>query len=673
MIAAVKAVRTGAVRIERAVEAEYYRAEVDGLRGVAVVAVVAFHAFPAHVPGGFVGVDVFFVISGFLISSIILRQLERSAFTFSRFYIRRALRIFPALIVTLAVSLLIGAFILLPDELAELGKHLASASVFGSNFTLWQESGYFDRAADLKPLLHLWSLGVEEQFYLLWPLALLALWRVRQRTAVRDVLLLTLGSLTLAVLLGRIDSTANFYLPFSRFWELGLGCLLALAQHSPSAGPPLVQKFRSLSARTHSFIAMLGIGLIVIAVFAFDADTPFPGIAALMPTVGAMCVIAARSDAWFQRRVMSSGGLLFFGLISYPLYLWHWPLLSFATILESGEPNVSTRIVCVLVGTVLAWLTFKWIERPIRMRRRLQDAWILAVGLVIVGSTGLFIFAREGFPERFDIDVHAMGAEPRTDALCRDRFRNEIDFNYCKTTSSAPQPEALFLGDSRAQAVYDGAAAATGSNHALMLLARGGCPPLLNVDLHYRAQQGCSKVWKSFAKHVAEMRPPVVVIVGGGTDLMDPSVAVLESSERWHGSRQAAFKAGLRDLIVTLQKTSRVIYVTEFPPFPTAPSCFLRPLRLPGTQCVPTLARREVEAYTAALDRVVHELKGELPELQVVHSLSVLCDRAHCSQRLASGDVIYRDEQHLSTGGGQYFVRKSGLLGLLFDDSPPAH
>lgn len=220
---------SGTPQAERARGAEHYRADIDGLRAIAVLAVVGFHAFPDYFPGGFVGVDVFFVISGFLISSIIFREVGRSTFRLPQFYARRIRRIFPALLIVLVACLLFGWFALLPDELEHLGKHVAAAATFVSNLALWQESGYFDRAAELKPLLHLWSLGVEEQFYLVWPMLLLLLWKRQQNIAI-TIVLLTLTSFMLSIALGQQSPSANFYFPFSRFWELGLGCLLAVVK-----------------------------------------------------------------------------------------------------------------------------------------------------------------------------------------------------------------------------------------------------------------------------------------------------------------------------------------------------------------------------------------------------------------------------------------------------------
>ncbi|HEY8537690.1 MAG TPA: acyltransferase family protein [Steroidobacteraceae bacterium] len=665
MIAAARAVHSGSLRAEHVLHVDYYRAEVDGLRGIAILAVIAFHAFPTYFPGGYVGVDVFFVVSGYLISSILLRNLERSTFTFSQFYARRIRRIFPALVLVLAACLTFGAIALLPGELQELGKHIASASVFLSNFTLWQEAGYFDRASELKPLLHLWSLGIEEQFYLIWPMLLLWLWKLQPHRIVPYVLVLTLGSFAASLVIEPRSGVANFYLPFSRFWELGCGCLLAIVQHSRSrtSNDGIIPS--RVSPHWHSMLAGLGIVLIALSVLLLDSNTPFPGWAALMPTLGAACVIAARPDAWLQRRILACGWLVLIGLISYPLYLWHWPLLSFATILSAGTPPaLPVRLIAVAIAVVLAWLTFKYFERPIRGRRRAHDAVAVAVALAVLGVAGLAVFVARGLPERLDVDVASLTPLPRTNELCEQRFAERSTFNYCKSTSSS-RSEVVILGDSRAQAVYDAIVEQGGVDLSVTLLGRGGCPPLLNVELHEPDEEGCSDAWKTFAAFVERERPSVVLLVGGGAHLLDPERAALEEGDRVFAGHAEAFKYGVRQLVASLQKTSKVIYVLQFPEFETAPSCFLRPFRLPGTQCMPTLKRADVVVRTAEYRNLVHEVQTELSGLEVVDSLETLCTQTLCSQQLASGEVIYSDKLHLSPAGGRYFVRESGLLEVL--------
>jgi hypothetical protein len=485
-----------------------------------------------------------------------------------------------------------------------------------------------------------------------------------------SVALLTLASFVLCLIIGSRSSVANFYFPFSRFWELGLGCLLAVLKQSPeSAGrwlghyPFRTVRYGRLTKMADSLLPIVGVGLIAVSLLLFDRKTVFPGWAALVPTVGAMCVIAARSDSWFQRRVMASGVLVFVGVISYPLYLWHWPTLSFAAILEAGTPASAIRGVAVLLSFVLAWLTFVLVERPIRAQRSGRVSVALAAGLSILGAAGLGTYALRGFPERFDIDVRALTPEPRRNHLCPGEFRLHRLFNYCKGTQSAP-PAAIFLGDSRAQSVYDGVADTLGARHSLTLLARGGCPPFLGGDLHYLNQQGCKEVWDSFAKYVEEAKPRLVVLVGGGIHLLDPADARLEKTSDF-ATLEDAFKYGLRELIIALGKTSRVVYIRPLPYFESAPSCFLRPVSLPGNRCFPTIQRSALEATMASFDRILYELRDEIPQLQLVDGIAALCDTTSCSQTLPSGELMYADHIHLSSAGGRHFARSSGLLDLI--------
>jgi peptidoglycan/LPS O-acetylase OafA/YrhL len=336
-----------------------YRADIDGLRAVAVLAVVGYHAFPDWCRGGFVGVDVFFVISGYLISTIIMRGLQQHRFLLHEFYARRVRRIFPALALVLAASFALGWFTLLPHEYAQLGKHVAGGAGFISNFVLWAEAGYFDGAAELKPLLHLWSLGVEEQYYILWPLLLFLAWR-RRFGVLGLTLSILVGSFALNVAVVGTDPVAAFYSPATRFWELMVGSSLA---YVALARPNIID---STAGTWRNAAAFSGAALIVVAVLGLHARMAFSGYWAALPTLGALLIIAAGPEAWINRQLLAHPAAVFIGLISYPLYLWHWPSLSFVRILALGENNVPTRLGAIAASIVAAWLTYRLLERPIR-------------------------------------------------------------------------------------------------------------------------------------------------------------------------------------------------------------------------------------------------------------------------------------------------------------------
>jgi peptidoglycan/LPS O-acetylase OafA/YrhL len=354
-----------------------YRADIDGLRAVAVLAIVGFHAFPEWVTGGFVGVDVFFVISGFLISGLIFHGLQDGTFSYAHFYGRRIKRIFPALIVVLLGIYSFGLLVLTGAEFRQLGSHIAAGAGFLSNFMLWRESGYFDNLAETKPLLHLWSLGIEEQFYIVWPL-LLGWSHKRQWNCLAITGLIAIISFALNLCILQDHPVAAFYSPISRFWELMLGGILAYVTPNRRAG----------GFGRHSWYSILGLALIASSIALLDKDRAFPGWWALLPCAGAFLVIAAGPDGWVNRNLLSRPVLVQIGLISYPLYLWHWPLLSFAYIMESQAPSYEVRGALVLISLILAGVTYEKLEIPARFGRSKQTVPVLCLLMVSIGCLG---------------------------------------------------------------------------------------------------------------------------------------------------------------------------------------------------------------------------------------------------------------------------------------------
>ena len=392
-----------------------YRPDIDGLRAIAILSVIGFHAFPYWVNGGFVGVDVFFVISGFLISTIIFGSQARNSFSFVEFYIRRIKRIFPALILVLVASFAFGWFALLADEYKQLGKHMAGGAGFVSNFLFWNESGYFDNAAETKPLLHLWSLGVEEQFYIIWPLLLWFAWKLRLNLIAITIAVAAISfALNIAYVHG--DPIAAFYSPQTRFWELMAGSVLAyLALHRQTlftifmnrfgkwfGQAVYVQPIKSNENILRNARSISGAALIAIGVLVITKARNFPGWWAVLPTLGAVLIISAGSQAWLNRVVLSNRVLVWFGLISYPLYLWHWPVLSFAHIVQSEPPSNALRISAVLISVALAWLTYRLVERPFRFGRygKLKAGILLGL-MIVVGYAGYNCYDRDGLGFRF--------------------------------------------------------------------------------------------------------------------------------------------------------------------------------------------------------------------------------------------------------------------------------
>ncbi len=469
-----------------------YRPDIDGLRSVAVLLVVAFHAAPTVVPGGYVGVDIFFVISGFLITGILQRALEAGKFSLGWFYSRRARRIFPALVAVLLFVCVAGWLMLLPDQYERLGKHVAGGAAFISNLLLWRESGYFDAAALSKPLLHLWSLGIEEQFYIIWPLLLLLAHRLK---------LHLLGMLAIVVVLSfafsvwqtHVDTVAAFYSPFSRFWELGIGGLLAC--HSLRNVTEPTPRWWSETK------AILGLAFIALVVVMLNQDSKFPGWWALMPTVGATLLISAGPDAWINRKILSLRGMVAVGLISYPLYLWHWPLLTFLRIHESGDPSKIAIAAIVLLSFALAWLTYQVVEKPVRFRRAAHPKFRLAAvcaPLAVICGAGLVVSANAGFSSRFPGQIQALATfkyDPSIVYRSHHCFLTATDpasaLQGCADGDKAPgKPVVLLWGDSYAAALYPG------YKHVLAGKARLSCsncrrlPTLAKVRVRRQALRG---------------------------------------------------------------------------------------------------------------------------------------------------------------------------------------
>ncbi len=423
-----------------------YRTDIDGIRAIAVLSVVGFHAFPYKLPGGFIGVDIFFVISGFLISSIIFSNLEHSRFNIIDFYSRRIRRIFPALLVIMLTCFIAGWFLLLADEYKQLGKHIAGGSGFISNFILWGESGYFDNIAETKPMLHLWSLAIEEQFYILWP-PLLAFF-YRRHWGYFPIIILAIISFATNIYLVNYNPLTAFYFPISRFWELMTGCLLAYVKLYDY----------SWAKKQKNTQATLGAILLICGFIFIDKNQKFPGWLALFPTFGTFFLISAGPQAFFNNKILSAKILTWIGLISYPLYLWHWPILTFLRISEGGSINRETAVGAILVSIILAWITYRFIETPIRFNKdkKSKNIIILIVLMAVLGGVSFHCYKNEGYPLR----QYNIKFEPYNQTIKRIDYAQEcfdIPFAYsttgnwfCKIGKSQSPPVLFAYGDSHA-------------------------------------------------------------------------------------------------------------------------------------------------------------------------------------------------------------------------------
>lgn len=510
-----------------------YRPDVDGLRAIAVLSVVAFHAFPSSIRGGFLGVDIFFVISGYLISTIIVRDLAASSFSFLEFYSRRIKRIFPALLLLLVSCFVFGWFNLLTDDYKQLGKHIAGGAFFVSNFLFWGETDYFANAAASKPLLHLWSLGIEEQFYILWPLILWLAWKGRFNLVAITVGL-GVASFVLHIATIRSDAVAAFYSPLTRFWELLAGSALAQmtlhgqrefsgsarwrawwSRFAPALVEPInVEKLRSMAS-------VFGAALIVIGFFAISKDRRLLGWWVLLPTLGTLLVISAGAKAWLNRTVLSSRVLVGIGLISYPLYLWHWPLLLLARAVGGPEAPVSLPIASVCMSVILAWLTYKLIEQPVRFGRHSRSKTIvLLLGMSAVGYAGYHSYGSDdtGFrpavamQEIVQYKYDYQSAYRLGTCLLTSR-QDHSAFRACPTTGGEGQNRSLLLwGDSHAAHLYPGYKFTFGKSFKIIQRTVSGCAPILN--LASAEHPHCEEVNAEIFASIKALRPDKVVLAG---------------------------------------------------------------------------------------------------------------------------------------------------------------
>lgn len=453
-----------------------YRPDIDGLRALAVLAVVAYHAFPARLTGGFIGVDVFFVISGFLITSHIFENLDKGQFSFTDFFGRRIRRIFPALILVMACSLAFGWFVLLDDEFAQLGKHVASGAAFITNFILVDESGYFDNAAETKPMLHLWSLAVEEQFYIVWPLVLWLSWK-RKFNLLTITILVAVLSFYLNLRFIKSHPTETFFWPVGRFWELLSGSVLAwllLYKSDLLIRVKLwVDKFvvRVIHSKdvdadgstTSNLMSFFGLLLLAYGVIRINESLSFPSKWAIIPVLGAVLIIASGSKAWLNRIFLMNPIAVWFGLISYPLYLWHWPILSFLQIVEGEMPHRDARILAVLLSIFLAWATYRFIEKPTR-RKSVKHIRTLALSfaLFVIGALGYVVDQKEGFDWRSAQQLSTihkaktqLGSMVSMDSNCGLSGEAKEKIAICIKDSRA-NPKFAMLGDSKAASLIGG-------------------------------------------------------------------------------------------------------------------------------------------------------------------------------------------------------------------------
>ncbi len=620
-----------------------YRAEIDGLRALAVVPVILFHADVAIFRGGFVGVDVFFVISGYLITSLIAEDLARGRFSILDFYERRARRILPALCVVVFATVPFALVLLLPRDLMDFAQSVLATATFSSNILFWRESGYFATQADLKPLLHTWSLAVEEQYYILFPIFMAAVWRRGLRAVALAIAAIFVISFAGSVWGAAVKPSAAFYLLPSRGWELLAGAFAALW-----LGNRTVQPSRLCGAAS-----LAGFAMIVTAVFAFDAATPFPGYAALLPVTGTVLIVLFAGPTTLAGRVLAWRPLVGVGLISYSLYLWHQPILAFAKYRTIDHLGPAAVAGCLILSMALAWASWAWVERPFRNRARLPGPrilWAGAAGLAVMAALGA-VGAWKPF---------GMGGGLRPDLYASDiriGLRQEDQF-----AQGFKGPAVALWGDSFADALtLELGAQLNAADRPMYGLIKHSCPSLLGTQRNDAARLGrdfaqdCQRHNTAALARLAELQPSHVVLTSAYSWYMtarnDTDQAILVAPGAPHTPSRLVVADSLVRTALRIRSLGIVPIVVL--PHPTAQH-FEEIVRTGAYRRAPVMvdsdaARRDAHFLAA-------RLKAALGDAAIViHAADLLCAPGPALCPVFSEDgqspFLWYDGQHLSQYG----------------------
>ena len=624
-----------------------YRREIDGLRAVAVVPVVLFHAGFSSFSGGYVGVDVFFVISGYLITTILLSELHAGKFSIVKFYERRARRILPALFFVMLCSVPFALLWMVPSQLKSFSQALIAITLFGSNILFWRKEGYFAPAAEENPLLHTWTLAVEEQFYIIFPLLLLLLWRLRFRNIFLLIACLSVVSFLLSEWGWRNLPAANFYLLPTRAWELGIGALCATWLYKNPA-------------RESGWLSLAGLGLILASVFLYDKNTPFPSAYALAPVLGTALVVLFSSSNTLVGKVLSHHYLVWVGLISFSIYLWHQPLFAFARVRTLENPPQGLMLMLVFFTGVLSYLTWRFVEQPFRnkqnklMTRRAIFS-ISSVAACIFIAAGAYGFLSHGLPDRFDLSqmqknyLSSALASPERGRCHSDAKNFILPENACRY--GGEDASVAVFGDSHAvELAYELGKKTAERDIGVRHFSFSACRPA------YRSgNNGICTHWTNeiidYIEHQANIKSVVITYrltrafsedhYGVYPDVPDPLDEQLQKSAA----------ASLHKLIgVLVQAGKRVVFVQQAPELRD----HIRTLVVKGRD------DGDILGVTAAWWEKRYAVTDGLSlpeEITIIDTSKLFCRRAICFAG-ENGVSYYFDDDHLSLAGAEIVADK---------------
>lgn len=609
-----------------------YRPEIDGLRAIAVVPVILFHAGFEMFSGGYVGVDVFFVISGYLITTIIINEMDEGRFKLQTFYERRARRILPALVFVVLCSVPAAWLLLLPDEFKDFAQSIAAVATFSSNILFWLESGYFDTAAELKPLLHTWSLAVEEQFYIFFPLILMALWRFGRRVIIWTLIAIFVVSLTAAHWGASSNSSAAFYLLHTRAWELMIGAF---------AGFYLQRRRIEASLPIMNALSGLGLAAIAYAVLVFDHETPFPSLYALIPTLGTVLIVLFAQRGTWVYSLLSLKVLVAIGLISYSLYLWHQPIFSFTRHALLIEPTPMQMLIGAAVSVGLATFTYFYVEAPFRGKTSPFNRTQIFSGSALVLSGfiafGLFTHMQAGYPQRFAPYAELLSTTTKSP------MRGAC--HYGEQNRFAVEASCQYFSDQPTSAVY-------GNSHGVELAYElAGVLSEREEGLHHFTVSGCDAAYGletlPFCQEFFDSRLEFV--------LANESIERVFLTFRSDLSGRESAQALMRLANELSRRGKKVILVLQAPSLGSHIDSYLVRLSLTGEPSDDVISVSRADWRKKNAD-IYHSMALLDREVIVVDLAEAFCDADQCFA-IRDGEALYYDDDHMSLAGARLASR----------------
>jgi peptidoglycan/LPS O-acetylase OafA/YrhL len=647
-----------------------YRKEIDGLRAIAVLPVILFHADLFGVTGGYIGVDIFFVISGYLITSIIIGDIEQNKFSIINFYERRARRILPALSVVLVFTT-ITAYILMPAFLLEsYSKSLFSVATFSSNIFFYLTSGYFSTASDEKPLLHTWSLAVEEQYYIFFPVLISALWFIGKRNLLIIITSLSIASLILCQYLSSKQAVdANFYLIFSRAWELFAGSLIAFVG---------VYK-GTINIWIKEFLGVLGLGLITYATIYFNRDTPFPSFYTLVPVIGTILIITFCDNRTLIGKFLANKMFVAIGLISYSLYLWHQPLFSFLRMKTVGKPEEIMFFYALALAFILSYLSYQYIEKPFRNKNAISRQAIFKFStasisvFLLVGLSGMLF---NGFENRFEHNSYLETAKhspkrKECHTSGEEYLRPEIACRYFGKNITWAS-----FGDSHTvETAFALAKLLENNDQGLVHLSFSACPPALLFDVKV---PGCSQWIKESLAYLENDKSIKNVFLGFrysaflfGSQLglypdlpnKDPVLTFTESSRnQLKVDAREAYWQSFKEIVQRLLASDKKVYILyPVPELPIHITKAASPFSVFGGKEMLNLNQSITSEYYFSRNRYILNKLNTLPygeKLFAIKPYDILCDSEYCPA-VRNGRALYFDDDHLSVAGASRLLSGS--------------